>query len=691
MSHEAFAYARALKVKSSPQKLLLLLLAERISNETGRCFPGQSLLAKEATMSMTQVKMNLRDMEKAGLIVRTPNIGDKGHIVSTFYEIPGFMPWMKAGRQSAQTFWEEARPKTGGPSENRRGSDHQARDEGVRRKTDGGEGRKTDGGSGGNPTPNPHRNPKRNPHKESSSLRSEGASASSTPPEGDETGKGRHQSRTTAEAGKPTGAAKPRWGFPDADEVVARATKKAGDNGASSKASARGAASEAASPSSPQGERARERQKTAMNSRKAGADERIIEAEFEEVSGNPRQDADVEAQAVELERAATPVATGSSVAVRGSGGVSAPRPKKPKIALYQPDDRFWPIWRALEKAFKGMRGAELVLAQGPRRTAEAMEALEGWQDMVPMMLAAIPLWKAQVAQMIASKRGQPCTAATWLTEGRWEALQPSGAEEQDEVPADLLAFWEAQKGLFDTASMIGDALTVWSMLSEKDRDLARRALRFRRKEMDAILDQGLYASGGDSVQAAQRESRRRGVKADQWLLKQGWMEHKAMLDQEVPGFKILRPALVKEITDWLATGLDWARYASERTSELIKKLGSTSPMDPAAKIPADLLSEVQAKRAEWRAAQAENWRASLQQAWSGHSTRHGAHRDDIFAALSGQRSWSQDLRDAYGPAPGEDGCVVPQGILDEVLAATERRRAQERSRSLDLELEDLPF
>lgn len=59
-------------------KLVLLALANRTNHETGACFPGQKLLAKECGMSDRNVRRHLKDLERRGLIERRPRMRSEG-------------------------------------------------------------------------------------------------------------------------------------------------------------------------------------------------------------------------------------------------------------------------------------------------------------------------------------------------------------------------------------------------------------------------------------------------------------------------------------------------------------------------------------------------------------------------------------------------------------------------------------
>jgi DNA-binding transcriptional regulator YhcF (GntR family) len=67
MSFEAMAWAvkQDLPVK---QKITLLMLANRVNSDTGRCFPSIKGLAADCGMSETSVKEAIRSLKEAGLI-----------------------------------------------------------------------------------------------------------------------------------------------------------------------------------------------------------------------------------------------------------------------------------------------------------------------------------------------------------------------------------------------------------------------------------------------------------------------------------------------------------------------------------------------------------------------------------------------------------------------------------------------
>jgi hypothetical protein len=107
MSIEAVAWAKAQRIASAPQKLLYILLADRISNETGTCFPGQELLAEEATMCARSVRTHLNALEATYYIKRSKRFKPDGSPTSDKYEFPGFKEWLGAVKTDAREVHEK--------------------------------------------------------------------------------------------------------------------------------------------------------------------------------------------------------------------------------------------------------------------------------------------------------------------------------------------------------------------------------------------------------------------------------------------------------------------------------------------------------------------------------------------------------------------------------------------------------
>lgn len=68
MSFEAMALAVKIKLPAK-QKIVLLMLADRVNKDTGRCDPSIARLAEDCGMSPTSVKTAIRAMKEAGIIV----------------------------------------------------------------------------------------------------------------------------------------------------------------------------------------------------------------------------------------------------------------------------------------------------------------------------------------------------------------------------------------------------------------------------------------------------------------------------------------------------------------------------------------------------------------------------------------------------------------------------------------------
>lgn len=101
MSIEAMSYVKKLEIAKPAQKLIMLLLAERIKNETGECFPGQELLAKEASMTGRSVRRHLSELVKTGLLKSRYRYSENGKRTSSAYEIVGFLDWLRCAEECA--------------------------------------------------------------------------------------------------------------------------------------------------------------------------------------------------------------------------------------------------------------------------------------------------------------------------------------------------------------------------------------------------------------------------------------------------------------------------------------------------------------------------------------------------------------------------------------------------------------
>lgn len=67
MSFEAMAWAVKQKLPVK-QKIVLLMLADRVNKDTGRCFPSVAGLADDCGMSATSVREAIRSLREAGIV-----------------------------------------------------------------------------------------------------------------------------------------------------------------------------------------------------------------------------------------------------------------------------------------------------------------------------------------------------------------------------------------------------------------------------------------------------------------------------------------------------------------------------------------------------------------------------------------------------------------------------------------------
>lgn len=117
MTHEAITFIKAKNIPSSPQKLLAVMIAEHTNNTTGRCFPGQTLLAAECSMSERQVREHIAKLagkcDEDGKYLGPPGgpiirIHERRHNDGTQrwnsneYELIGFLEWFSRAQEDAR-------------------------------------------------------------------------------------------------------------------------------------------------------------------------------------------------------------------------------------------------------------------------------------------------------------------------------------------------------------------------------------------------------------------------------------------------------------------------------------------------------------------------------------------------------------------------------------------------------------
>lgn len=114
MSVEAIAWVKAQYIPSAPQKLIMMVLADRINNDTGECFPGQELLGRECSMQPRTLRDHLPKLEEAKFIKRSQRFEGNGNRTSDAYSFPGFKEWLAHQSESAREYGERARKPTTG-------------------------------------------------------------------------------------------------------------------------------------------------------------------------------------------------------------------------------------------------------------------------------------------------------------------------------------------------------------------------------------------------------------------------------------------------------------------------------------------------------------------------------------------------------------------------------------------------
>jgi Helix-turn-helix domain len=87
MSVSAIGWAIEQQVSDPSVKLTLILLANCMNAETGKCCPSLKYLAAKCGQSERTVQRNLQRLEDGGLIERTPSFDKKGRQTSNAYKI----------------------------------------------------------------------------------------------------------------------------------------------------------------------------------------------------------------------------------------------------------------------------------------------------------------------------------------------------------------------------------------------------------------------------------------------------------------------------------------------------------------------------------------------------------------------------------------------------------------------------
>jgi hypothetical protein len=99
MSLQAMTFAMTRDLDEVGPRLVLLILAHHINNETHRTFVGQKLICKEARVSERSLRRYLETLEGAGYIKRHERRREDGSRATDEIELLGFEAWLKAIEQ----------------------------------------------------------------------------------------------------------------------------------------------------------------------------------------------------------------------------------------------------------------------------------------------------------------------------------------------------------------------------------------------------------------------------------------------------------------------------------------------------------------------------------------------------------------------------------------------------------------
>lgn len=108
VSFQAVEFVLAQKIKSSPQKLLLVAIAHHVDRKTGKWTMRQADLGKDATMSVRQVKEHAAALEEDRRIVRGIQRAEDGSPEGTEYTLVGYKEWIEGAKESAIPAFEAA-------------------------------------------------------------------------------------------------------------------------------------------------------------------------------------------------------------------------------------------------------------------------------------------------------------------------------------------------------------------------------------------------------------------------------------------------------------------------------------------------------------------------------------------------------------------------------------------------------
>ncbi|MEI6747102.1 MAG: helix-turn-helix domain-containing protein, partial [Methylococcaceae bacterium] len=84
MSFQAMTWAALQPCKNAAQKLVLLMLANHANGHTGQCNPSHSRLAQECCMSVSSLKVQIKELEKAGLLTIIHKVKDGANLPNQY-------------------------------------------------------------------------------------------------------------------------------------------------------------------------------------------------------------------------------------------------------------------------------------------------------------------------------------------------------------------------------------------------------------------------------------------------------------------------------------------------------------------------------------------------------------------------------------------------------------------------------
>jgi hypothetical protein len=108
MSFQAVEYVLAQNIPSAPQKLVLIAIAHHVDRKTGKWTMRQEDIAKDATMSIRQVKEHIAKLDEGKRIVRDVQRAGDGSPEGTEYTLVGYPEWMAGNQESAIPAFEQA-------------------------------------------------------------------------------------------------------------------------------------------------------------------------------------------------------------------------------------------------------------------------------------------------------------------------------------------------------------------------------------------------------------------------------------------------------------------------------------------------------------------------------------------------------------------------------------------------------